>query len=334
MRRYYIGDFPPPLGGVTIKNENLFAALSERLDIKKIDFKKIKRGNIREMFRLIRALLDKDASFAVGIAGRSNRKLLTKLLYKHNRKGMERSVLFLMGGSAADDISDEEYRQNIQEYRKVYAETAGMVRKLEEAGLTNAGCCPNGRFKPQKVYKPNNPSKEPLRCVFFSIIRPEKGVDIILRAAKHLPNISFDFYGPIDEDYKDKFLTELATLNNAKYFGVFNGKPEEIYDRLNEYNVVLLPTYWKAEGVPGVLVEAKIACVPAVVSDYRFNAEIIHDGEDGLVLSENSPVCLENALRWLEDDREFLYKMSLNAQKDAEKYYIENFVDEIVSILE
>ena len=332
LHYFYIGGFPPPFGGVTIKNKNLYTALCERMPIKKIDFKKVKRGNFIETFRMVRAFMDRKAVFAIGIAGRGNRKTLCKLLYKFNRKAMERSVLFLMGGSAADDFEDKEYREHTQHFRKVYAETAGMVKKMEEYGMKNAACYPNCRFKPENAYSPTS-ADGMLRCVFFSIVRPEKGVNTILEAAKLLPNVRIDFYGPVDETYKDEFFGKMDSIPTVRYRDVFSGSPEEVYAKLNEYNVVLLPTYWKAEGVPGILVEAKIACVPAIVSDYRFNSEIVHNGVDGFVLKDDDPKTLADAISNLDEDRELLAKMSKAAGEDAEQYYIESFMDDIAGTL-
>lgn len=52
MKTYYLGSFPPPFGGVTTKNLNLYTALSEKIEIGKVDFSKIKRMDISEIFIL------------------------------------------------------------------------------------------------------------------------------------------------------------------------------------------------------------------------------------------------------------------------------------------
>ena len=57
MAIYYIGSFPPSYGGVTIKNKNLYEALLENLDVRKIDMNRIKRGDVREMLRFAWAML-------------------------------------------------------------------------------------------------------------------------------------------------------------------------------------------------------------------------------------------------------------------------------------
>lgn len=115
---------------------------------------------------------------------------------------MNNSLIFLMGGTVANDIvSDPEYLKCAREYKMIYAETQGMIKTLKNAGLENTGYYPNGRFKPKKDVSVKGKEGK-LKCVFFSLIQPEKGVDIILKAAEILPKIEFSFYGKIDRTYK------------------------------------------------------------------------------------------------------------------------------------
>ena len=73
---YYLGAFPPPFGGVTVKNSNLFIALKKRLDIKKIDFSEIKRKNVKTVVSFVHAFLGQNNIFVIGVAGRNTRKNL------------------------------------------------------------------------------------------------------------------------------------------------------------------------------------------------------------------------------------------------------------------
>ena len=45
MAIYYLGTFPPEYGGVTVKNQNLYSALSKKIEIDRVDFSEIKRRN-------------------------------------------------------------------------------------------------------------------------------------------------------------------------------------------------------------------------------------------------------------------------------------------------
>lgn len=335
MSIYYLGPFPPAYGGVTIKNQNLYIALCDNLKIKKVDFNKIKRRNLKELMRLVMALLNQNNIFVIGVAGKNTRKNFSKLLYLLNRKAMEKSIIMIMGGSAANDIAeDSEFTKYVSTYKKVYVEIPGMIDRLKQVGLTNVGYYPNGRFTPKHLNAKEFSDSNKFRCVFFSLIQPEKGVDIIIETARQLPKIEFVFYGVIDEKYKAEFEACCTELNNVSYKGIFSGSAEEVYNELQQYDILLLPTRWKAEGVPGVLIEAKIAGVPAIVSNHNYNAEIVTDQYDGIVMQELTANCLKRSICSLVTNPTMKKNMSMNAQIAAEKYYIEKYIDELVEEVE
>ena len=333
MKIYYIGSFPPTYGGVTIKNKNLYEALQDRLDIRRIDMNRIKRGNVLEMLRFGWAMLT-GHQYIIGLAGQKNRRQFTKLMYRIKRKAMERSVLFVMGG-IVDDVIDAgpDFVRMFNTYAKTYVELPGMRAKLIDAGVNNCAVYPNGRPRPGQLSSPKAGEKT-LNCVFFSIIQPEKGVDLIIQAARKLPQISFHFYGEIRKDYEPEFFAATREASNVTYHGVFSGGADAVYRELGQYDVLLLPTRWKAEGLPGILIEAKIAGLPAVVSDHSFNREIVCHGQDGLVVSEITADKLVAAIKELGCNREQLLAMKYAARKNAERYYIENCVEDVIRVLE
>ena len=172
------------------------------------------------------------------------------------------------------------------------------------------------------------------KAVFFSRITPEKGIDIVLDTAKLLPEVEFHIYGEIDGAYNNTFTNEVLGLSNTIYHGVFKSKGTKVYDELSKYDVMLLPTKWKYEGVPGILVESKIAGIPAIVSDICYNAEIVEDGVSGTVLKENTVERLVEAIGCLDEDRGKLDQLKYGAKQSAEMYYIENYMDDILQYLE
>ncbi len=322
MKIYYIGSFPPIYGGVTIKNKNLYEALIGKLDIHKIDMNRIKRGNLKELLRFAWAILT-GKQYIIGLAGQKNRRTFTKFMYQFKRKAMSRSVLLVMGGVVDDVIAaGADFIQMFNTYRKTYVELPGMLKKLEAAGVNNAAIYPNGRPRPGELPAPKA-DRESLNCVFFSIIQPEKGVDLILEAAQMLPQMQFHFYGEIQEKFRQEFLSAVQSIKNTAYHGVFNGNADSVYCELTQYDVLLLPTRWKAEGLPGILVEAKIAGVPAVVSDHNFNGEIVHHNQDGIVIPDVTAEKLVWALEALDEDEDKLLTMKRAAKASAEQYYID-----------
>lgn len=333
MAVYYLGAFPAPYGGVTIKNQNLYHALCREMQIKKIDFGLIKKKRVFEMIRFLWAFLNPGNRFIIGVSGKRTRRRFSKLLYWFNRKAMRRSIIMMMGGAVAKDIAQDcEYQRYVKAYKQIYVETDGMKETLNHVGVNNVSVYPNGRARPIKKVQCHT-NNGALRCVFFSLIQPEKGADIILAAAKELPMVQFDFYGNVSADYINSFDLCVAELSNVTYHGVFSGTSDAVYSELSGYDVLLFPTKWTIEGVPGILVESKIAGLVPIVSDESYNAEIVKDGTEGLVLRENNEENLIDAIRCLEADREMLFRLKENSSLSAEKYYIDNYVMDIVNMI-
>lgn len=79
-----------------------------------------------------------------------------------------------------------------------------MVSILNDAGLNNAEYFPNCREKYLKSPVWDVEQGKRLQCVFFSLIERQKGIDLIIEAAKATPNVDYYFYGainPKDEVY-------------------------------------------------------------------------------------------------------------------------------------
>lgn len=335
MSFVYLGAFPPGWGGVTIKNRDLYAAIKNQgVEIRAIDFNQITRKHrIDVAIELLFAMLNPNNRFIIGISAHS-RKKLTKLLYQVNRSAMSRSALVIMGGTAADDIvEDAEYLRYISRYRVIFAETDRMMKKMQEAGLQNVSLYPNCRFQPKKAFY-SQAQHEKLKCVFFSLIQPQKGVDLILESAGNLPDIEFSFWGNIDPDYASEFQKKVETMGNVSYNGIFAGENEEVYEELSKYDVLLFPTKWKTEGVPGIMVEAKIAGLTIIASNESHNAELVKDGAEGIILRENTAEALADAISTLNQDRELLQCLKNGSHQSAEMYYIENYISQIISFIQ
>lgn len=328
MSVIYIGAFPPQWGGVTVKNDDLFNELTKNgISIEKVDLNKIKRSrSIKEALRLIRAITGRNNRLIIGVSAGS-RRIFTKLLYLINKRIMSRSVVVVMGGAAARELSsDSDYMKWMSEFKRIYVETYGMAKLLMESGMRNVSIYPNCRKKAAHSFISEEENSK-LQCVFFSLIQKQKGVDTILKSAKDLPEIDFSFYGPIDSKYKDEFEQNMHELGNCTYKGLFKGTDEEKYRELAKYDILLLPTRWTTEGIPGILVEAKIAGLTCIVSDVSYNSEIVTNGINGIVLARNDDQCLKEAISFLNEHRNILLMQKNESFKSADDYYIESYLD-------
>jgi len=240
----------------------------------------------------------------------------------------------MMGGTEAKRIAEnadeiEWYRH----YKKIYAETESMVRILKNAGLNNAEWFPNCRNRYSKAPVWNGQQGKRLQCVFFSLIERQKGIDLIIEAAKATPDIDYYFYGVINPEDEVYFKKMVEDAGNIFYKGVFVGNNEETYEELRKYDVLLFPTRWKTEGVPGIIVEAKMAGIAAIVSNQSYNAELVKDNVEGIVLRENTTEALLEAVERIDMDRALLERLKQNSYKSSAKYCIENYTDNIINAL-
>lgn len=66
MKVYYLGQFPPPYGGVTVKNALLAEALADRVPVEKVGFRDV--GTVK----IVRLLMtSKDGLFMLGLGVRT-----------------------------------------------------------------------------------------------------------------------------------------------------------------------------------------------------------------------------------------------------------------------
>ncbi len=325
----YFGGFPPPYGGVTIKNKLLADALASEIPLVRQDTRKARRNPLLLAKQAARLIAGK-GPFVVANS-KAGRRSLTMLLSRFNPEALKKSILIVMGGSMAEDIAgDEPYIKALKSYRRIFVELPAMGEKLGKLGFENISVYPNCR-KDNRVSEIRKTPKNGMKCLFFSLICKEKGVDNILEAAKEKPDMAFDFYGDILEDYRQEFLSQVEKLPNCRYCGVFASDGVNVYQKLYEYDLLLLPTRYLTEGIPGVLVEAKLAALPAIVSDVSYNRHLVDHGVSGIVLAENTPAALTEALQSLSPAQ--VDRMKQGALHSAKTYLIENNLDEIQSYL-
>lgn len=325
----YIGSFPPPFGGVTVKNEIWFNELKRTVNIIKIKCSKNFTSVILFLFKFLYC-----RGFVIGIGGKNTRIIFTKLLAKYFPGKMKNSIIFIMGGSFANCI--QENRSLVKYfncYKTVFVELDSMRKELVRLGFNNVYYIPNCRERPYGTYAIRE-SEGRLRCLVFSMIFPEKGVDIVLEASKIMSNVDFFFWGEIRKEYQNTFLNHIEQCENCSYCGVYKHKDQEVYALYSQYDVLLFPTRWKSEGMPGTLIESKIAGVPAIVSAHAYNEELVEHLYDGIVMESNDVKGLVKAIECLDQDRTLLKKMKQNAQNSSQHFFIDRYVQDVINRIE
>lgn len=334
----YFGKFPPPYGGVTVKNKLLYDKLSPLVSITQSDYYNPDVGQFSRLVALIRDLyFNKKKGLVIGISQDSLKKV-TLLLQRLNPRLMGMSTVMVMGGTFPQLVrSSLKLQKALSAYKAIYVEAEGMKKQLDQMGIQHVYIFPNCRERYfGKQVEEGIEVERRLKCLFFSLISKDKGVDVVLEAASILNDrrvdFSIDFYGPIEPAYERAFLEEVDKNGDLNYKGLFKSKEKgDVYEKMQTYDLFLFPTKWKNEGVPGALVEAKFSGLPAIVSDLNYNREIIKDGISGVVLEENRSEVLADAMEMLYQKPDILEKMKVEAKASSEDYSIEKYLKEIIT---
>lgn len=216
------------------------------------------------------------------------------------------------------------HRWMLKRIKVVLAETTRMKNELEHVyGFENVDVLYNFRtidFQPQVL------NHEALRLVFMARIDPNKGLDTISNFCKMMdgispkPKITVDFYGPCDQEMpEENFLASISDFEFVKYHGAL--EPEKIHSAISNYDVLVLPTHYYTEGLPGSIIDAYMAGLPVIVSDWMHAREFVIDGQSGIIIPfEHHQNAFNEAVMKMYNNRDLLRMMKFGAIKQSQKF--------------
>jgi glycosyltransferase involved in cell wall biosynthesis len=318
-----------PTNGASAKNFQIVHYFKNRgIDISIIDTEKWKKNPL-VLLRLFFSLFAHHGCYIVSANNTSSFRLLsilTKMPLRHF------VAYWVIGGSIADWIKDG--RVSAEPFKKVdfiMCEGERMKKVFLECGIEKVKVVPNFKvidFIPEKSLN----KKEEIRFVFLSRIIKDKGVGIIIDAVKALnkrkTGYFVDFYGPFEDTYKEEFTKAIEVVENISYKGFLNLNDTKNYNVLAKYDVMLFPTYWHGEGFPGIFIDAFIAGLPVIATDWSMNKELIQDGENGWIIPPHDSEALANAMEKVLEDRVSLKKMAKACQDRAFLYDINQVIND------
>lgn len=111
------------------------------------------------------------------------------------------------------------------------------------------------------------------RFLYAGHLRKVKGVGLLLEVMESLNkyNIECHFAGR-ESDITNN---DINNVNGCKYLGVFDYS--EMVELIAKYNFLIMPTWHKGEGEPGVIVESLEACTPIIATKFRGIIDIVDD---------------------------------------------------------
>ena len=317
-----------PVDGETTKNQYIIAELKKYCKVTVLDFYE-KRRHPWVYFQALWALLTKPKATIIFSTSAKNVYAILRLFKcLHVRRDI---IYWVVGGAFPKLIKEGRFRADVFNYIKYnLVQCHSMIGELKDAGVTNARFVSN--FKPIPYYPDLEKTlaarakSVTIRFVFLSRVMPSKGCDYILEAVRQLNakrlqhRFSVDFYGKIDAAYREQFLKEVGRLENVNWHGLLDLRTNEGYDVLSSYHAMLFPTFHPSEGFAGVMIDAFIASLPVLASDWAHNTEAITDGEQGIIYPVHNVEALVNVMEKCILGQVDLQAMARNARTEAPKY--------------
>jgi glycosyltransferase involved in cell wall biosynthesis len=160
---------------------------------------------------------------------------------------------------------------------------------------------------------------------FVGRVSPEKGIDLLVEAAKRLPDIPFKVAGNFD---RLPNLTRQAPPN-VEFLGQLD--QAALTSFYSKARMIVAPSKWY-EGLPMTIIEAMLAGRPVICSDIGGLPEIVDDSATGLLFHFDDPGDLTEKIQRLWNDPELCRKMGAAAREKAEKaYHPDAFYERLMS---
>ena len=341
---YLIGPVSPPICGPGVKNKNLVDTIRNifKIDIKVLNTLGWSKNIFENIFSMM-LLLYRENRVILSVSVKGRFVLLPVLFITKLIKRDFRYVLLPAGGNFFNEINglnrviQKIYLKILKEADYIFVESYEMQNNfIESFNLSQVKYMPNFKFEKQIGYKKQSINDSAIRTVFLSRVKKSKGVEIALRALKKLESetekeIIFDIYGPIKIGYEEQFKTTIMNYDFASYKGVVD--MDKVSNVLAEYDIFLFPTYWADEGFPGVLVDALIAGLPIIATDWCNNGEIITNGENGFLVSPKSVEDLYNKIKKISEQPKLITEIGINNREKARKFYARNVIGDFLDKL-
>ena len=330
---YVIGVFPPPYGGATVKSKMILETLKQAgSDVEKIDAYEPKRHKIKSINVIKEYITAFKSNNSIVYCLDSKRLKISIILQSLFQKSYRKTTVLAIGGVFHKTINKSFIlKRELKKVNSLWVETEGMKKELMDQGFKNIEVFPNPKLEKGWCVPKKHDTNQPLHLLYFSQISEEKGVEDIIKMVGLLNKngeipYKLDFYGHIVSSFEDKFNQFIQNSNNVRYCGVFDATKSNVYKKINSYDVLLFPTHWDTEGVPGVLVEAKMAGVAIIASDRSYNKEIIQmDRDEGVIIHQPYSSEMYNVIKKMHFNREYLQKLKRGSSVSRKRYSLEEF---------
>lgn len=314
--------------GQTIKTVNLYKELLEKYGKDNIiisDTYFIKKRPFKFFYNL-KCNINKVDNVIILPAQRGI-KIIVPLLNFWNKKKNFKIHYVVIGAWLPDiAISNKFLQKNLKKINFIYVETQNTIKRLAKMNFDNLYQMNN--FKKLVVsrnkYKSN--LKE-LRCCIFSRIEYLKGINDAIDVVNEINSenskkIYLDLYGKIKDEYALEFQKRIENSKYISYKGIVDSN--ESVKTIEDYNLLLFPTLYYTEGIPGTIIDSYFAGVPVLSSKWENFTDVIVENTTGLGYKFEDKKEFKNILLDILNNKYNLEQMSNNCKKRALNYLPDN----------
>ena len=316
------------LNGQTIKTKIIAKELDVKLGLENV-IKTDTHGGKAKLFQLPAIIYNslKKAKNVIILPAHNGLKIIAPLLLFENAFFKRKLHYVVIGGWLPQFLEKRKMLSMVlKKFDFIYVETHSMKSLLEEQGFNNIVVMPNCKelnilSESELVYQTDKPYK---LCTFSRVMK-EKGIEDAVEAVKAVNRryndtiFSLDIYGQVDDNQTEWFnKLQKDFPEYIRYCGMVAF--DKSTDVLKNYIALLFPTYYAGEGFAGTLIDAMAAGIPVVASDWKYNSEIIKDGEVGAIYPTNDVEKLKNIIEAIYLDIEKWNLTKVKCLEEAEKY--------------
>jgi glycosyltransferase involved in cell wall biosynthesis len=176
---------------------------------------------------------------------------------------------------------------------------------------------------------------EIIRYVYVGLIAKEKGIDLLTEVFSEIHSKSGDMYQVELHLYgmmaSEKIRSRLTGQPDVYIHGVVEN--EKLREELHKYDIFVFPTIYNNEGHPGAMIEALMAGLPVIASDFPVIREVISHDINGWLVRPGDISELCSSMLQLASDLEIRKRLSINAFKSSRKFSLSTVLPQLAATL-
>ena len=159
----------------------------------------------------------------------------------------------------------------------------------------------------------------------------QKGLRFLIEAVSHLGDESEPFVTFIaGEGPERESLSRLASEIVSPRRCVLLGRRNDVPSLLSAADLFVLPSLW--EGCPLVVLEVWSAGVPLVATDVPGTRDMVHNGENGLLIPVRNPDAIAEAIKRIRSDSGLGDRIIEGGFRSLENYSLDGMVDQTLGV--